>query len=74
MQNITLSLPEDLLEAARRRAAAEGTTLEALIERWLAAYAGRSWQADRALAIIQELRGTIDTSGRKLTRDEMNER
>ncbi len=74
MKNITLSADPGLLEAARRRAAAEGTTLEALFEGWLAEYAGRRWQAERALATIRELQETIDSSGRKFTRDEMNER
>lgn len=74
MKNITLSADESLIEAARRRAAAEGTTLDALFRRWLAEYVGRERQAEVAMAVIQELRETIDASGRKFTRDEMNER
>ncbi len=74
MKNITLSADESLIEAARRRAAAEGTTLEALFRRWLAEYVGRGRQAEAAMAVIQELRETIDTGGRRFTRDEMNER
>ena len=74
MKNITLSADEGLLEAARRRAAADGTTLDALFRRWLAEYVGRQRQADAAMAMIRELQETIDTSGRRFTRDEMNER
>ncbi|MDE2818084.1 MAG: hypothetical protein OXM03_04935 [Chloroflexota bacterium] len=74
MKNITLSADESLIEAARRRAAAEGTTLEALFRRWLAEYVGRGRQAEAAMAVIQELRETIDTGGRRFTRDKMNER
>ena len=74
MKNITLSADEGLIQAARRRAAAEGTTLEALIRRWLAEYVGRERQADAALAAIRELREDIATGGRTFTRDEVNER
>ncbi len=71
MKNITLTADESLIEAARRKAAAEGTTLDALFRRWLAEYVGRERQA---MAVIRELQETIDTSGRKFTRDELNER
>ena len=74
MKNITLSVDAGLLEAARRRAGAEGTTLNALFRRWLADYVERGRQAERAMATIRELRETIDTGGRKFTREEMNER
>ena len=74
MKNIILSAEEGLLEAARRRAAAEGTSLDELFQRWLAEYVGRERQADAAVAAIHELRETIDTGGRRFTRDEMNER
>ena len=74
MKNITLSADESLIEAARRRAAAEGTTLEALFRRWLAEYVGRERQADAAVAAIHDLREDIANAGRTFTRDEMNER
>lgn len=74
MKNITLSADEDLLEVARRRAAAEGTSLDTLFRRWLAEYVGRERQAEAAMAAIRELRETTNTGGRKFTRDEMNER
>ena len=74
MKNITLSADESLIEAARRRAAAEGTSLDELFQRWLAEYVGRERQADAALAAIHELREDIATGGLTFTRDEMNER
>ena len=74
MRNITLSADEGLIEAARRRAAEERTTLNAQFRLWLSDYAGRRRQADVALETIQALRGSISTGGRKFTRDEMNER
>ena len=48
MKNITLRADEGLIKAAQRRAAAEGTTLDELFQRWLAKYVGRGgrrmWQ------------------------------
>lgn len=74
MKNITLSADEDLIAAARRRATAERTTLNAQFRQWLAAYAGREQQADTAVATIRLLRRDIRTGGRRFSRDEMNER
>ena len=74
MKNIILSADERLIEAARWRAAEEGTTLNAQFRRWLSDYVGRGWLAGVALEAIHALRGSIATGGRKFTRDEMNER
>lgn len=74
MKSITLCADEELIKAARQKAKAEGTTLDALFQRWLADYVGRGRQTDEAMATIRVLRETIDTGGRKFTRDEMNER
>ena len=74
MKNITLSADEDLIEAARRRAAAEQTTLNAQFRLWLEDYVGRKRQAEKAMEVIRELQGKFSTGGRKFTRDEMNER
>jgi hypothetical protein len=74
MKNITFSAEEGLIEAARERARAEHTTLNEQFRRWLKDYARREQQADDAMAVIRELRGKVRTGGRKLTRDEMNER
>ena len=45
MKNTILSADEGLIKAARRRAAAEGTSLDELFQRWLADYVGRERQA-----------------------------
>ena len=74
MKNITLSADENLIEAARRRAAAERTTLNAKFRLWLADYVGRERQAEGAMEVMRELRGKLSTGGRKFTREEMNER
>ncbi len=73
MKNITLSADENLIEAARARARQEHTTLNQEFRRWLESYAGRKRQAIEAREVISELRGKVSV-GRKLTRDEMNER
>ena len=73
MRNITLSADENLIEAARRCAAAQRTTLNAEFRLWLADYVGRERQAARAMQTVRELQGRLRV-GRKLTRDEMNER
>jgi hypothetical protein len=40
----------------------------------LADYAQRRHRAAAAMQVIDELRGTLRTGGRKFSRDEMNER
>ncbi len=74
MRNITLSADEDLIDAARRHAASRNTTLNAEFRAWLEEYAGRKQQAARAMEVIRQLRGRLNTGGRKFTREEMNER
>jgi hypothetical protein len=74
MKNITLSADEKLIEAARERARAEHTTLNEQFRSWLAGYARREQQAERAMAVVRELRGKVRTGGRKFKREEMNER
>jgi hypothetical protein len=73
MKNITLSADGALIEAARDRARSEHTTLNEQFRRWLAAYTQRELRALQFDALMAEMRGTV-TVGRKLTRDEMNER
>lgn len=74
MKNITLSADEELIEAARTRARAENTTLNEQFRVWLADYARREQQAERAMAVVRDLQGKVRTGGRKFTREEMNER
>ena len=73
MKNITLGADDDLIEAARRRAASERTTLNEQFRLWLADYVGRERQAAEAVQVMRELQGRLRVA-RKLTRDEMNER
>ncbi len=73
MRTITLSIDEHLMEAAERRARLEHTTLEILLSNWLAEYAGQEERVRRFDDAINSIRGKVSV-GRKLTRDEMNER
>jgi hypothetical protein len=73
MKNITLSADENLIEAARQRAASEHTTLNEQFRVWLAENARKQEQLRLFDETIKELRGKLKV-GRKLTRDEMNER
>lgn len=73
MKNITLSADEQLIEAARERARAENTTLNEQFRRWLADYAHTRERMQRYDEVMTKLRGKLKV-GRKLSRDEMNER
>ena len=73
MKNITLSADEALIEAARERARAENTTLNEQFRRWLADYARAQERMQRYDEVMTELRGKLEV-GRKVSRDEMNER
>ena len=73
MKNITLSADEDLIEAARKRALAEHTTLNEQFRIWLEEYARKQQQLRFYDDTVDELRGKLKV-GRKLTREEMNER
>jgi hypothetical protein len=73
MKNITLSADDALIEAARERARAEQTTLNEQFRRWLKDYADGSLRLQRYDALMAAVRGKARV-GRKLTRDEMNER
>ena len=73
MKNITLSAEESLIEAARERARADNTTLNEQFRRWLTDYAHARERMQRYDDVMATLRGRLKV-GRKLTRDEMNER
>ena len=73
MKNITLSADENLIKAARRRAASEHTTLNEQFRLWLLEYSQKQQQLREYDKAINELRGKLKV-GRKLSRDEMNER
>ncbi len=73
MKNVTFSADERLIEAARERARAEHTTLNEQFRRWLADYAHAQQRLQRSDDVMVQLRGKLQV-GRKLGREEMNER
>jgi len=78
LKNITLSADEVLIREARRQAALQNTTLNALFREWLEQYTTEQDADARRLAAarydewMQQL--THVNAGRKFTREEMNER
>lgn len=72
MKNITLTADENLIDAARAQARADNTTLNEQFRLWLAEYA-RKQRLRQYETAMGELRGKL-VVGKKLTRDEMNER
>lgn len=73
MKNITLSADEHLIESAREKARAQHTTLNEEFRQWLKEYTGRAQLLQRHREVMDELEGKL-LVGRKLTREEMNER
>lgn len=73
MKNITLSADENLIEAARARARTEHTTLNEQFRLWLEHYTQRDARLGRYDEVLAKVKGQVRV-GRKLSRDEMNER
>ena len=73
MKNITLSAEEGLIEAAREKARSEHTTLNEAFRVWLREYTRHKERIDEAFQVMDDLRGRVKI-GRKLSREEMNER
>lgn len=77
MANLTLTIDDALLLRARQRALAHGTSVNAVVRDYLAAYAGDDVSADVGRAIV-ELAGRASSgsgaSGRTWSRDELYER
>lgn len=72
MRRITFTVEERLIDAARERARAESTTLNEQFRLWLSEYVAQS-KALRYEAAMSTLRGKV-IAGRKLSREETNER
>jgi hypothetical protein len=73
MKSITFTADERLIEAAREQAKADNTTLNAQFRGWLAQYA-RQREAARAVQVMERMGKYVSSGGRKLTREELNER
>lgn len=72
LQNITLSAKKEMIEQARRRAAANNTTLNAEFRRWLEGYIGAAQTREELHALMAQL--DYAKPGRSFSREEMNER
>ena len=75
MRNITLSATDLLIDQARKKARAQGVTLNDEFRKWLASYVQAQdghVAVDRFRTVMQAL-PAVD-AGRGFSRDEMNER
>ncbi len=71
-KNITLSAEEKLIKKARQRAKKQNTTLNAEFRKWLKRYASENSKADNYSLIMKHL--DYVQSGRRFSREELNER
>ena len=78
LKNITLSADEALIREARRQAALQNTTLNALFREWLERFVTQQDVEARRQAVerYDELMRRLShiDAGRKFTREELNER
>ena len=72
MKNITLSAEESLNEQARLIAKSQHKTLNAAFREWLEQFTARAGSVQEYDALMRRLQHV--NSGRRFTRDEMNER
>jgi hypothetical protein len=72
LKNITFRAEEYLIEQARRKGKAQGTTLNAVFREWLAAFAAKSSDGDTFDALMHSLKHL--KAPRHFSRDELNER
>jgi plasmid stability protein len=76
MKNVTLALPEEVLQKARVRAAREGTSVNEVIRKHLERYGSEQDRLKKAVDRIMELSEEYG-KGRKLTpwtREELHDR
>lgn len=73
MANLTLTIDDDVLRKARTRAAAEGTSVNAVVRRQIESYAGVGEDRRRAVMTILDLARTTQagSGGRTWTRDDL---
>lgn len=76
MANLTITVPEEVLKSARRRALEQGTSVNAVLRDYLSQFAGtQSAQANAAKRVLELSR--IARSGRgksRWTREDLHER
>jgi hypothetical protein len=75
--NLTLTIDDDLLRRARRRALDQGTSVNAVVREYLESFAGddETAQARRALVkLARRKSGSSGPAGRSWTRDDVHAR
>jgi hypothetical protein len=72
LKNITFSVEEELILKASEKAMAEKITLNVAFRKWLKQYAEKERISEEYDQVMESLKHVY--SGRKFTRDEMNER
>ncbi|MGD0212839.1 MAG: DUF6364 family protein [Terriglobales bacterium] len=71
--NVTLSIDEQIVKRARKKADALGKSLNQLIRDYLQKLAGGD-DAERSIAEFERLSGTGNSHGHRFNRDEAHER
>jgi len=71
--NVTLSIDEQIVERARKKAAVLGKSLNQLIREYLQGLAGGD-DADRSIEEFNQLSGSGHSRGWRFNRDEIHER
>ena len=76
MANLTITVPEEILKSARRRALEQGTSVNAVLRDYLGQFAGtQSAHANAAKRVLELSRTTRSGRGKaKWTRDELHQR
>ncbi|MEM1332151.1 MAG: DUF6364 family protein [Actinomycetota bacterium] len=76
MANLTVAIDDDLLQRARQRALANGTSVNALVRDYLTSYAGDDEMASRRafVELAQRMEAELDYSNRTWTRDDLYDR
>jgi len=72
VKNITLSADENIIRRAREKAASENRSLNLAFREWLERYVGREKAGDAFDSLMKRI--TYVRPGKKLSREEMNER
>ena len=74
--NLTIVVDDELLRRARIRALEQGTSVNAVLRRFLESYAGAATEAEaraRLAALARKSPAASGTGGRRWTRDEIYE-
>jgi len=72
LKNITLSADEELIKQAREKAKQQRTTLNATFRRWLRQYVNGNIKTSDFYSFMESL--DYVKPGRKISREELNER